>query len=97
MRILDRMPEMLSAVASEDEAMRQLNDWLPVLEHLDNLEAVRACSPLCAAYNKGLSSALLSAANAGKHKPIPLLAGVFRCSVPFVMPGGLRQYLASAL
>ena len=78
------MPEKLSAATSEDEAMKQLDVWLPVLKHLDNLEAVRACSPLCAAYNRGLSSALLTAANAGKHNVIPLLAGVFRCSVPLV-------------
>lgn len=94
--ILDRMPEKLSAATSEAEAMRQLNDWLPVLKHLDNLEDVRACSTLCVAYNKGLSSALLTAANAGKHNAIPLLAGVFRCSVPLVS-GGLRQYLTYAL
>lgn len=83
-RVLDRMPEKLSAATSEDEAMRQLDDWLLVLKHLDNLEAVHACSPLCAAYNSGLSRALLTAANAGKHNAIPLLAGVFRCSVPLV-------------
>ena len=84
MSILDHMPEKLSAANSEDEAVRQLNDWLPVLKHLDDLKAVRACCPLCAAYNRGLSSALLTAANAGKHNAIPLLAGVFRCSVPLV-------------
>ena len=78
------MPKKLSAATSEDEAMRQLDDWLLVLKHLDNLEAVHACSPLCAAYNSGLSRALLTAANAGKHNAIPLLAGVFRCSVPLV-------------
>ena len=81
-RILDRIPEELSAATPENEAMTQLKDWVLVLKHLDNLEAVRACAPLCAVYNKGLCSALLAAASAGKHSAIPLLAGVFRCSVP---------------
>ena len=65
--------------------MSQLNDWLPVLRHADNLEAVLACTPLCTAYNKGLTSGLLIAANAGKHAAIPLLADVFRCCIPLVL------------
>lgn len=84
MRILDRLPEVLSTATPEDQAMRHLNDWLPVLHDVDNLKAVQEGTPLCAAYNKGLTSSLLNAANAGKSNAVPLLADIFRCCPPLV-------------
>ena len=71
-RILDRLPDVVLAATPEDQAMTKLNTWLPVLHHVDNLSAVHHDgSTLCAAYNKGLTSALLTAANTGKSNACP--------------------------
>lgn len=74
------MPEVLAAAVPEDQTLTQLKDWVKVLWHGDNLEAVHACTPLCAAYSKSLSDTLLTAAKSGKHGAILLLAEVFRCN-----------------
>lgn len=74
------MPQVLSAAAPEDQTLSHLKDWVKVLRHGDNLEAVHACTQLCAAYNKSLSDGLLTAAKSGKHGAILLLAEVFRCT-----------------
>ena len=80
-KVLEQMPEVLSAANSSEQTMKELHDnsWIAVLLHSDNLESVRSCSPLCTEYSKGLSSALLTAANNGKHDALPLLFDVFRC------------------
>ena len=79
-RVLEKLPEVLSAAGPEDQTLSHLKNWTGVLLHADNLDAVHKCTPLCGTYNKVLSGGLLTTAKAGKHGAVPLLAEVFRCT-----------------
>ena len=85
-KIMDRVLQVLLAAVPEDQWMAQLESLLQMLQQASVKEAV-LCGSWCSQYNLSLCSALLTAANTGRHAAIPPLAEVFRYKVCFVLSG----------
>ena len=89
-KVWEKVPELLAADTPEDKVTKELELWVKVLEHRDNLDAVKnsADNSMCLMYNEGLCNAFLTAANNGKKFAVPLLNRVFRfvLSVTNIMP-----------